>query len=351
MTWRYAYYALSVCLCLNSFAGCAASQTRTSAFLPSQSSAARAANGTTSSETSWMAPGAKEENLLYVASDWGPVYVFSYPQGDPAGILMGLDANGLCVDGDGNVFVTDLLRSDIVEYAHGSIAPIETLQDGGYMSSFPTSCSVSPATGDLAVTDGGSNTGDMTGTGPGKLAIYKHAKGNPEYYAAMDHPHQCSYDLQGNLFVDGATSFTNGNEFRFGELSRGAKRFRYVVLPQAFSGAGGVKWDGAHIAVGDAYRSVIYQFVINGRDATEVGSTPLVGTNLTWNFSIYESKVVVPVIDNVGSENLSTVLLYNYPSGGQAVKTIVGRGIVLDPTSAAISPVAPTSIATSMKAR
>jgi len=71
-------------------------------------------------ERSWMAPNAEKSDLLYVSGLEGDVYVYSWREGRQIGTLAGFNhAQGLCVDSSANLFVTNYLASNIVEFAHG----------------------------------------------------------------------------------------------------------------------------------------------------------------------------------------------------------------------------------------
>ena len=133
-----------------------------------------------SSARSWMAADARKNDLLYVSnSTTNHVYVYTYPQGKPVGTLTGFDQPaGLCVDNAGDVFVTNLFASTVVEYAHGGATPIATLQDPGYA---PHGCSIDPITGNLAVTNYCSLQGSRY-SGEGGIAIYQDARGTPKIY-------------------------------------------------------------------------------------------------------------------------------------------------------------------------
>lgn len=125
---------------------------------------------------SWMAPEAAKQQLLYVSTPDGEVSVWSYPYYKELGTVTGFQApEGLCVDAAGDVFVTETEGQDVREYAHGSLTPKATLKDPGYT---PVSCAVDPTTGNLAV----ANSGPFTGSGPGNVAFYEGAAGNPSAY-------------------------------------------------------------------------------------------------------------------------------------------------------------------------
>jgi hypothetical protein len=303
-------YALCICAAMVILAGCGASQSPIGApgAMPQSANAVRPDHG-----RSWMAPDAKKKDLLYV-SDVGTddVYVYSYPKGTLKGTLTGFtNPVGECVDKTGDVFITDFFSSNILEFAHGGTSPIATLSDPGY---YPTGCSVDPTTGNLAVT----NEETAVGSGQGDVAIYKDAKGSPKAHYADPHIYYmyfCGYDNAGNLFVDGQTS---DSAFGFGKLPSGGSSFTNITLNQSIAYPGGVQWDGKNTAVGDEQTGVIYEFTIKRKKGTKVGSTPLVGASAVYQFWIQGAKVVAP------SEDTQSVMIYNYPAGGSATKTITG---------------------------
>jgi len=283
---------------------------------------------------SWMLADAKGKDLVYV-SDEGTmdVYAYSYPDGTLEGTLTGfVEPGGLCADAKGRVFITDVFASTIAEYAHGAANPTRTLSDRH--GRLPNGCAVDPVTGNLAVTDFGSDRGcGMEGCSRGEVAIYRGARGRPAYHRAMFHPYECGYDAQGNLFVDGMNKGLS--TFAFGELPRSGAPFVKIQLNQSFGIPGGVRWDGTDVAVGDVYGSVIYRFAIDGAAGTEVGSTPLSGTDGVWDFWLQNGIAIAPNANQAGSGSSSNVLLYDYPSGGTPVGTIGGNTV--EPVSAAVS--------------
>lgn len=261
---------------------------------------------------SWIVPDAKKSELLYV-SDQGPetVDIYGYPSDKLKGLIAGFKAVALeCVDKSGNVFVTDPVASAVFEYAHGSVIPIATLKDPGYE---PVSCSIDPTTGNLAV-----GNYATTGDEQGNVAIYKDAKGKPHDYTApnINFVFSCAYDGLGNLFVDGQTP---GSAFGFAELPKSGTSFKSITLNQPFGTlVGYVAWDGKYVAILDRSASVIYQFTISGRKGKQVGSTSLVGAGNIVQFWIQSPEVIASDGSNLD------VGIWNYPSGGTAVKVITG---------------------------
>jgi hypothetical protein len=276
---------------------------------------------------SWMSPDAKKSDLLYVADALGDdVYVYSCPQRKLEGTLTGFQApNGACVDKVGNVFIANLNAHDILEYPHGGARLVATLSDPG---NYPIDCSVDPTSGNLSVTNAG-----FFGSEEGGVAIYKNATGPPTFYTDPDiyDYRYCGFDNHGNLFVDGEVE---GPVFRFAELRKGSHTFTNISLNQSIQYPGGVLWDGAHVAVanaGDGARDIptIYEFAISGNRGTEVGYTPLVGSDSVFQFWIQGDTVIAP--DSGGSQE---VRFYNYPAGGSARKLLTG---FIEPAGAAVS--------------
>jgi DNA-binding beta-propeller fold protein YncE len=255
---------------------------------------------------------AASQNLLYVSDTvTSDVYVFSYPKAKLVQTLTGFtDPAGECVDKNGDVFVANTGRNNIVEYAHGGTSPKATLDDPGY---FPVGCTVDPTTGNLAVTNESPSS-----SASGNVVVYLRAKGRPtgNYTdAAMPEPLLCGYDDAGNLFVDGDGQ---GNAFAFAELRRGAKKLANVTLNQDIANPGGVQWDGSHVAVGDQSTNTIYQFDVSGKRGRVAGSTQLGGATQVFQFWIAGARVIGA--DAYGAD----VGIWKYPAGGPAVKIIGG---------------------------
>ncbi|HEY2475645.1 MAG TPA: hypothetical protein VGI19_12720 [Candidatus Cybelea sp.] len=265
-----------------------------------------------------LQPAAKSGALLYVSdTETSDVYVYTYPGGVLKQTLSGfVDPGGECVDSKGDVFVTNTGGLDIVEYAHGSTTPIATLSDPGW---FPFGCSVDPTTGNLAVT----NFSPSSGSGPGNVVIYEHAKGKPKkQYSdrAMNGVLLCGYDSRGNLFVDGVTLASTTT---FAELRKGASKLTNIALDQSITAPGGVQWDGKYVAIGDETSDTIYRFSIKGKKGTKVGSVALSGGSAIVQFWIDGSNIAGP---NSGN---GSVGIWKYPAGGSPTKTISGLYVPL----------------------
>jgi|SRR5580698_3641482 DNA-binding beta-propeller fold protein YncE len=268
---------------------------------------------------SWMKPGAKGDDLLYVSqyASSGIVNVFSYPGLTFEGELTGLNKpHGLCADKAGHVFVADFGAENIVEYARNGIERIRTLNDAGWN---PNGCSVDPTTGNLAVANyqGASSS-------PGNLVVYKDASGSPKVYSISRFVryYNCGYDDNGNLFVDGlGRGRTLLAELPKGSTVLNVVKFRHLAFP------GSVQWDGKYMTVVSAgdFRNIIYRFTISGRKGTTVGSTPL---NAPYLQSVPQSwiqgKTVVAITQN--QSNQEGIGFWHYPAGGSPYKIFGSLG-------------------------
>ncbi|HEY6325362.1 MAG TPA: hypothetical protein VIW73_02455 [Candidatus Cybelea sp.] len=305
-----ARYAVSIGVAVPLLAGCGGSQPVSGA--PGAVPSSRAVSTDADRGDSRMLSEAKSENLMYISDPaTGGVLVYSYtpPRYRFIGFLLGLaQPAGMCVDSRQNVYVTNgsfAGSQAVFEYAHGGTTPIRILGAGGY----PVDCAVDPATGNLAVIAFGARQGDF-------VAIFEKARGKPRIYPDTNFGvRSCTYDLHGNFFMDGAVV---SGKLQFAELPRGSSRFRNIALDQTFVSGAGVQWHG-NMAVGDAYQDVIYQFHITGRSGTEVGSTPVNGSNTAGDFLIAGHSVIVPSGPQFGG---GFVKIYNYPAGGNARRTL-----------------------------
>jgi hypothetical protein len=315
--------SLSYCGVLVVFCGCSASPPLGS-LKPEQNAAGHPDYG-----ASWMAPdAASRKHLLYVSDvSAGDVYALSLPTGKLVGKLTGFNQPlGDCVDGAGNVFIVISQSAQVRVYKHGAKQPFNVLGDSGY---YPLGCSVDPTTGNLAVTN---IIGSGNGSQPGNVAIYTKAKGTPKYYsdASIYQYGYCTYDQQGNLYIDGITPPSDNPQV--GELPKGSKTFQSITLNQSLGGnnISALLWDGTYLAVSSQDSAVIYQFAISGSTGTEVSSTQLTGSSGVGAFWIENAKLYAPVYkDSIGS-----IGVYPYPAGGKPSK---GYYAVVSPWAATIS--------------
>jgi hypothetical protein len=239
------------------------------------------------------------DTLLYVSSALYATYVYTYPKLKLLGSLQGLvTPMGECVDQSGDVWVTD--DNQVVEYKHGSLTPTSVLSDPGQVAN---ACSVDPKGGDLAV----SNYGLVHG-GPGSIAIYKNARGNPTLYSDPNvyRPNALSYGGDGTLYLDGENE---SGGFQLSELSRGGTFTDLTLSGASITFPGGVQYVDGKVIVGDQTQSKAYRTTIKGSIAKVTGTTKLPGTNQVYQFFITGSKLFA--VDGGNGD----VRIYPYPRG------------------------------------
>jgi hypothetical protein len=321
----FSRYVLSACVAAAMLAGCGGSQPPIGApgAMPQASAIATHADR----GKSWMLPEAKSDDLLYVSSftsGRSQVSVYTYPGGRHVGYLGAQDAGGLCSDAAGDVFVVQLDREDIAEYAHGGTVPIATLDDS-YNN--PNGCAVDPTTGNLAVAGG-----DFFYGASANVALFPNAMGSPTvYYDSDDLTFSwCTYDDQGNLFANGRTF--HHDESGIAELPVGGSTFSQITVENAnVHGGGSLQWDGNYLAVtkihGGAKKSepaAIYQLQISGQNGSVVNTVELQGSHvsdrsgwITQQFWVHNHTVISP--RNTGNR----VGLWEYPAGGDPIRSNV----------------------------
>ncbi len=270
---------------------------RTAPLIPAEPNAANATHA-----TSWMARDAGTQDLVYVsnAKD-GSVYVYSYPEGQLKGRLLNLQANGLCSDANGDVFIPK--GNEILEYAHGATQPLAVLRNPlGGASQF---CAVDPTTGNLAVSGGASHKYGV--------AIYANGRGNPRIYVGGDRSGRywsCTYDDKGNLFVEVTAGSLYGTS-NLVELPNGGARVRNIT----WNGTrrprlGSIQWDGKYLAAESPQSGsepTVLRYSVSGSQAAFVGMTALTGIGSPLQFWIHGAQVVVPNRGVYGSGAAATV--------------------------------------------
>jgi hypothetical protein len=260
---------------------------------------------------SWMLPEATSQDLLYTSDGGRNVYVFSYPAGAPVGKLTGFSgADGECVDGSGDVFITNA-AGYILEYRHAGTEALRTIND---YNAAPLACSVDSVTGRLAV----ANYPGLYSIS-GDVAVYKDLRGSPTLYVVpgITVYNACSYDNQGDLYVTGTNP---SGASALAELPKGHKKFVNIALSQRFAGRSTVMWDGKHVAVGTPSGGTIYRLKITGSTGTVIGKSVLEGVvnNQSAFFWIQGDRVIVPF----GSTKRvkASVGFWKYPAGGRYLK-------------------------------
>jgi hypothetical protein len=257
---------------------------------------------------------ASKARLLYVTDPTdGDAYAISLPTGKLVGKLTGFNQPlGDCVDADGDVFIAVSQSAQVREYKHGAKQAFNVLSDSGY---YPLGCAVDPSTGNLAVTN---IIGNGNGSDPGNVAVYKNARGAPSYYqdASIYQYGYCSYDSQGNLYIDGITPPSDNPQVA--ELPKGSKKFTNITLDQTLGGnnISSLLWDGTALAVASQDSAVIYRFQISGSSGNEVGTTQLRGSSGVGAFWIENATLYAPAYQS----SVASVNVYPYPAGGKPSK-------------------------------
>jgi hypothetical protein len=313
----YNRYALRISVAAAMLAGCGGSQPPIAPPAAMPQGAAVVGQATHGRS---MKPGSSGGDLIYAAvnfsgSQQGGVLILSYPAGTLEGTITGLKIpGGLCSDGNGNVFVTDFKAADILEYAHGGTSPINTLNDPGY---YLIACSVDPTTGNLAVSG-------YDYRGHGAVAVYANAQGSPTTYSTPTDTLYCTYDSQGNLFVDG-----NESGVELAELPKGGSAFENITLNESIEYAGSFQWDGTYLALAAPQGAgrqkgptPIYQVQVSGTTGTVVSTTWLISGKLDRNSGVDDQYWIqggtILGADGKGGK----IGLWRYPRGGKPFHVI-----------------------------
>jgi hypothetical protein len=297
-------------------AGCGAAQ---SSAVPQEATTAQASQ----SGKSWMLLEARGDDLIYVSDGGAGVYAYSYPGFKLVGQLTvpyAKGTEGLCVDKHGDVFVPawtgdgNSVTAYVYEFAHGGTDPIATLDDSGALD---TSCSVDSTTGNLAVTNA-----YQSGYDDGSVVIYQDARGNPTTYVPNIRPEWSAYDDSGNLFVTGYNEY---DVTKLVELPTGGSSFAGVSLNESvemFS----VQWNNGYLVASSgseqSLQETLYRIQISGSGGTVVGSTAL---DIKRRVE-YEGNGQFLILDTAvlgAGERHSCLQLWRYPSGGNAMRTLV----------------------------
>jgi hypothetical protein len=294
--------AISLCVAV-AIAGCGGSQPP---IAPGALPQAPTITTPTDQRGSWMLPEANGQDLLYI-SDYYGVHMYSYPKGQYVGDI-GAFGYGLCSDRAGDVFVTDELVYQVYEYAHGGTERLKTLYDN-YIDFGPVDCAVDPTTGNLAVSSADSSD----------VVVFTKAQEQPQVYyesmfgATID-MYRCAYDNKGDLFVDQVAK--NGHQY-IGELPKGATTFTNYLLDPRIAHAGGIQFDGKHVAIEDQGSLIVYRLRFSGSNAIVVDTTPLNGAKYLYQYWIRGKTLI-------GPDEYGNVYFWQYPVGGSPVSSIQG---------------------------
>jgi hypothetical protein len=225
------------------------------------------------------------------------------------------------VDKGGNVWITNLDSTAVVEFAHGGVTRLKTLHGAGHSAG----CSVDPTTGNLAVANL-----DL----PAELQIYKKAAGSANVFkssACDEDMWSPGYGKKGNLYVEGS----NASIVTVCELEHDGTTLRGPVklLNFTIGLGGGVMWDGTHLILTDQYYggqtiTAVYQVTEEqSGNLQKAGSTVLKDASCDGGVRVPQPFVVgaknTPLNQTQGTAivggNLQCLSLFNlwhYPAGG-----------------------------------
>jgi hypothetical protein len=258
-----------------------------------------------------MVVGAYARSLLYI-SNLESVNVYTYPRGKPLGSL-GVGGY-LCSDSFGNVIVTGAEGiSYIWVYPHGGGQPSATL----YNPESPGGCSVYRSSEDIAVASADAGSVVIFPYNPKRGWRLAHDYKDPNMRAG----HYCTYDPQGNLFLDGYSA--SATSFILAELPRGSSTFTTITLDHVVHSPGSMQWDGKDLIVEDAGQpdsgpAVIYRFAISGSAGHRVSTTRLTESMAEGQFLIQGRTAIGPV----SSGSVRGVGFWRFPAGGAPVRIL-----------------------------
>jgi hypothetical protein len=288
---------------------------------------------------SWMSPEAKKKGnaLLYVSNiGTSDVTVYTYQKNGQtvalSGTLTGFTEPGApCADKSGNVYIPDYGAAQIFEYAHGATTPTQVLSD---TTGNPTSCSVDPSTGNLAVAN-------FAPASPnGNVAVYPQAAGTPTLIEASNvtHPAFVGYTPTGSLYVDGVDS---SDAFQMANMPSLGNSFSAVAISGAtIYSPGAIQWGGSFLLVGDqTYQnqptSAVYQLCLCSPTALKFqGVAPILGSTDVIGFwkrgATVNARIIAPDFGNAANG----VIVYD-PSAEKAAANVTDS--VSQPVGVAIS--------------
>ncbi len=305
---NFRLYALSMSVVTAMLAACGGSQPPIGAPGPAHADRidAPAGHGQAS-----KAVGAYARSLLYVARGATQVEVYTYPRGKPLGSLGW--GGYLCSDRFGNIIVAGAEGISYVwVFPHGGSQPSTTL----YNPDDPGGCSVDGSSEDIAVASADSGSVVIFPYNPKRGWRLAHNYNDTNMGAG----HYCTYDPQGNLFLDG---YSTSGSFILAELPKGSSTFTTIALDHVVHSPGSMQWDGKDLVIEDAGKTsssaaVIYRFAINGSSGHKVSATSLTDSEADAQFLINGRTVIGPV----SYDSMKGVGFWRFPRGGAPVRTI-----------------------------
>jgi hypothetical protein len=152
--------------------------------------------------------------------------------------------------------------------------------------------------------------------------LFKHERGKPILMNNLAIPgfyDCCAYDANGDLFGYG-TQDQQSNDI-IAELPRGAKSFKSISLHREISTLYGMQWDAKYLTVGDsdASPSVVRRYEVTSGGSKEIGSAPILGVTLLWQYFIDGTRIIAPSA-LFGYNPGGFVGLFHYPAGGTRIR-------------------------------
>jgi hypothetical protein len=253
---------------------------------------------------SWVNPSASGGDLVYLAV-YKEVLVYSYPGGKHVGTLTGVNAVALCSDISGNVWVIESHshnHSILLKYAHDGSKPIASL----LLNDHADACSVDPSSGNLAA-----------GTSNSNVAVWSNGEGSPTLYstsAFFKEVSTISYDGSGDLYMRSSSGRESGAWL---------PRDGMAVMQFHITNLGSYGWDGRYFVIGPAngYTDKLTLYQLHGGNGKVAGEVSLknCAPNFGRSFSIAGSELAV----SCGIDETNSLNYYNYPKGGNPIKSIV----------------------------
>ena len=161
----------------------------------------------------------------------------------------------------------------------------------------------------------------------GQVAVFSNECCYPiAYTTGLAAAYYCTYDNDGDLFVDGTAEGSSG---AIAELPAGGKTFQLIQLNKPIDGFWAIQWDGKYLAVeatqGDG-KITIYRFVVEGSTGTVIGTTRL---HTSYNLSSsprsefwIRGHRILEGTNNQGTFYQSYLQFWKYPAGGSPIRTV-----------------------------
>jgi hypothetical protein len=272
-------------------------------------------------------PASSSGALLYVGNAvrigkkfQGLLTILTFPDAKPySTIRLNGDATGVCSDTSGNVWavVRQDREVDAYEFAHGGAVPIAKIRVK-HAHKYSSDCAVDPTTGNLAVLDGAKPRSKAMG----HAEIWANARaGKPATFALPFEPISCTYDANGNLFVDGSIGSTE--LFALAELTKGSPSFAKVTLDRVPANyPGNIRWDGSYVDIvdndfmghGKIYRVDVTAYKGHVADVLHLHDL--------YYFAVFD--VADGVLAGTAGNNGRKLLTWPYPRGGKASAPAMG---------------------------